>query len=119
MENCPDMTLQNIRYAVFEEGRDKKLRCSVMLQQRLVLDMILSQFSAANIFITCFTIIQFNIISHLSLPELSQVVLDWPHHVEVLVQSQANLYQMCCGYSGTGTGFSQSISSAQSLSFHH
>jgi hypothetical protein len=97
MENCPDMTLQNIRYAVFEEGRDKKLRCSMMLQQRPVLDMILSQFGAVNIFITCFTIIQFNIIFHLSLLELSQVVRDWPHRVEVLGQSQANLYQMCGG----------------------
>jgi hypothetical protein len=97
MENCPDMTLQNIRYAVFVEGRDKKLRCSMMLQQRPVLDMILSQFSAINIFTTCFTIIQFNIISHLSLLELSQVVRDWPHSVEVLVQSHANLYQMCGG----------------------
>jgi hypothetical protein len=69
----------------------------MILQQRPVLDMILSQFSAVNIFITCFTIIQFNIISHLSLLELSQVVHDWPHHVEVLAQSQANLYQMCGG----------------------
>jgi hypothetical protein len=106
MENYPDMTLQNIRYAVCEEGRDKKLRCSMMLQQRPVLDMILSQFSAVNplnaelnpichllallgaphilhvsrirvnIFITFFTIMQFNIISHLSLLELSQVVCD-------------------------------------------
>jgi hypothetical protein len=74
MENCPDMTLQNIRYAIFEEGRDKKFRYSMMLHQRPVLDMILSQYSAVNIFITCFTMVQFNIISHLSLLELSQVV---------------------------------------------
>jgi len=67
-----------------------------MLHQRPVLDMILSQFSAVNIFITCFTIIQFNI-SHLSLLELSQVVCDWPYTVELQVQSQASLYQMYGG----------------------
>jgi hypothetical protein len=69
----------------------------MMLHQRPVLDTILSQFSTLNIFITCFTIIQFNIIFHLSLPEPSQVVHDWPHTVEVQVQSQASLYQMCGG----------------------
>jgi hypothetical protein len=69
----------------------------MMLHQRPVLDMILSQFSAVNIFITCFTIIQFNIISHLSLLELSQVVRDWLYTVQVQVQSQASLYQMCGG----------------------
>jgi len=69
----------------------------MMLYQRPVLDMILSQFSTLNIFITCFTVIQFNIISHLSLLELSQVVHDCPHTVEVQVHSQASLYQMCSG----------------------
>lgn len=68
-----------------------------MLNQRPVLDMILSQFIAVKILITCFIIIQFNVISHLSLLELSQVVCDWPHTVEVQVQSQTSLCQMCGG----------------------
>jgi len=74
-------------------GGIKKFRCSMILHQRPVLGMTLSQFSA-HIFITYFTIIQFNIISQLSLLELSQVVHDWPHTIEVQIQSQASLYQM-------------------------
>jgi hypothetical protein len=91
------MTLQNIRYAIFEVGRDKKFRCSMTLHQRPVLGMILCQFGAVNSFITCFTLIKFNIIFNLSLLEVSQVVRDWPHTVEVKVQSQASPYEMCGG----------------------